>query len=54
MIDRVFGLLTLVVILAMVAVIFSKRATTAKVLSSGLSGFSGLIKAAASPVTSVK
>ena len=51
MIDKAISVLSLTVILAIVAVLVSKRAQTANVLSGLLKGMSGLIKAAQSPVT---
>jgi hypothetical protein len=50
-IDRAIGVLVVIVSLAMLAVIVSKRSQTAKVLDSLLGGLSKLIGAAVSPVT---
>ena len=51
MVDKGIGVLIAIVGLAALAVIVSKRSNTAKVLDSLLSGFSGAVKAAVSPVT---
>lgn len=51
MIDKAIGVLIAIVGLASVAVVLSKRSDTARVLDSFLSGFSGTIRAAVSPVT---
>ncbi len=50
MVDKALGIFIAVVGLAGVAVVVSKRSDTAKVVTSLLSGFSGAIKAAVSPV----
>lgn len=50
-IDKGIGLLAMVVGLAALAVVVSKRSDTAKVLSAFLQGFTNLIKGAVSPVT---
>jgi hypothetical protein len=52
MVDKGIGVLIAIVGLAGLAVIFSKRSNTAKVLTALLSGFTGAIKGAVSPVTS--
>jgi PRD1 phage membrane DNA delivery len=44
--EKVIGVFILIVWLAMVSVIFSKRANTAKVLEAFLKGFSNTIKTA--------
>lgn len=51
MVDKTIGVFIAIVGLAAIAVIVSKRSNTAKVLDSLLSGFSGAVKAAVSPVT---
>jgi len=51
MIDKGIGVLIAIVGLASLAVIVSKRSDTAAVLSALLSGFSGSVRAAVSPVT---
>ena len=51
MADKALGVLIAIVGLASLAVVVSKRSNTAAVLTSALSGFSGSIKAAVSPVT---
>lgn len=51
MADRAIGVLIAIVSLASLAVVVSKRSDTAKVLDSFLSGFSGAIRSAVSPVT---
>jgi hypothetical protein len=51
MADRAIGVLLTIVVLAMIAVIVSKKSDTAKVLTSLLGGFSSSIRAAVSPVT---
>jgi hypothetical protein len=51
MADRALGVLIGIVGLAGIAVVLSKRSNTAAVLTSALSGFSGAIRAAVSPVT---
>ena len=51
MIDRAIGVLIAIVGLASLAVIVSKRSATASVLNALLSGFSGSIRAAVSPIT---
>lgn len=49
--DKAIGVLIAIVGLAGLAVIVSKRSNTAAVLTSLLSGFSGAVRAAVSPVT---
>ena len=49
--DKFIGLFALIVFLAALAVVVSKRSNTAAVLTSFLNGFSSNIKAAVSPVT---
>lgn len=49
--EKIIGVFTLIVTLAIIAVLVSRRANTAKVVTSVLSGFSGAVKAATSPVT---
>lgn len=51
MIDKGLGVLIAIVGLASLAVVVSKRSNTAKVLTALLSGFSGAVRAAVSPVT---
>jgi len=51
MADKALGVLIAIVGLAGLAVVVSKRSDTAKVLTSLLSGFSGAVRAAVSPVT---
>lgn len=51
MADKAIGVLIAIVGLAGLAVVVSKRSDTAKVLNSLLSGFTGAIKGAVSPVT---
>jgi zinc transporter ZupT len=51
MADKAIGILLGIVSLAALAVVVSKRSNTASVLTSLLGGFSGAIRAAASPVT---
>jgi hypothetical protein len=51
MIDKGIGVFVVIVGLAALAVIVSKRSNTAKVLDSLFGGFSGAVKAAVSPVT---
>lgn len=51
MIDRGIGVLLAIVGLASLAVVISKKSDTAKVLTAFLDGFSGTIRAAASPIT---
>lgn len=50
MADRAIGVLLAIVGLASLAVIVSKRSNTAKVITAFLSGFSGAVKAAVSPI----
>lgn len=50
-IDKIIGIFTLIVVLAIIAVVFSKKANAANVISASLNGFSGAVRAAASPVT---
>lgn len=49
--DKLIGLFSLVVFLAALAVVVSKRSDTAKVLTAFLNGFTNAIKGAVSPVT---
>lgn len=51
MVDKTVGVLTLIVGLASLAVIVSKKSNTAAVLNASLGGFSSLIRSAISPVT---
>lgn len=51
MADKAIGVFVALVGLAGLAVVVSKRSDTSKVLTSLLSGFSGAVKAAVSPVT---
>lgn len=51
MVDRTIGVLIAIVGLASLAVIVSKRSDTAKVLTALLTGFSGTVRAAVSPVS---
>jgi hypothetical protein len=51
MVDKVIGVFTLIVILAIIATVVSKKANAANVISALLNGFSGSLKAASSPVT---
>lgn len=51
MADKAIGVLIAIVGLASLAVIVSKRSDTAKVVTSLLSGYTGAVKAAVSPVT---
>lgn len=51
MVDKAIGVFITAIGLAALAVIVSKRSNTAKVLDALLGGFSGIIKAAVSPVT---
>ena len=51
MADKAIGVIVTIVGLASLAVIVSKKSNTAPVLTSLLSGVSGLIRAAVSPVT---
>lgn len=51
MVDRAIGILTAIIGLAALAVIVSKRAQTANVLTALLSGLSKTIQSAVSPVT---
>lgn len=48
--EKVIGVFSAIVVLAIIAVLVSRRAQTAKVITAGLSGFSGAIRAAQSPV----
>ncbi len=50
MVDKALGVFIAIVGLAGLAVVVSKRSDTAKVLNSLLSGFSGAVRAAVSPV----
>lgn len=50
MVDKALGVLIAIVGLAALAVVVSKRSDTAKVVNSLLSGFSGAVRAAVSPV----
>lgn len=49
--EKIIGVFTLLVMASIIAVLVSKRANTAKVVTSVLNGFSGAVRAAASPVT---
>jgi hypothetical protein len=51
MADKALGVFIAIVGLAGLAVVVSKRSNTAKVVTALLSGFSGSIRAAVSPVT---
>jgi len=51
MFDKVIGVFVWIVVLAIIAVVVSRRAQTAAVLKTLLSGFSGAITAAQKPVT---
>jgi hypothetical protein len=50
MIDRAIGVFIAIVGLASLAVIVSKRSDTARVLNALLTGFSGTVRAAVSPI----
>ncbi len=50
MVDKALGVFIAIVGLAGLAVVVSKRSDTAKVVNSLLSGFSGAVRAAVSPV----
>lgn len=51
MLDKAIGALIALVFLAALAVVVSKRSDTAKVVTSLLSGYTGAIRGAVSPVT---
>lgn len=51
MVDKGIGVLIAIIGLAGAAVVVSKRSDTAKVLTALLSGFTGAVKGAVSPVT---
>lgn len=51
MVDKAIGALTVLVGLAALAVVVSKRSDTARVITSLLSGYTGAIRGAVSPVT---
>jgi hypothetical protein len=51
MVDKAIGVFIAIVGLAAIAVIVSQRSNTANVLQALLSGFTGSVKAAVSPVT---
>lgn len=51
MADKAIGVFIAIVGLASLAVVVSKRSDTAKVVSSLLSGFTGAVRGAVSPVT---
>ena len=51
MVERVIGVFIFIICLAGLAVVVSKKSDTAKVLTSLLSGFTGAIGKAVSPVT---
>jgi hypothetical protein len=51
MADKAIGVFIAIVGLAALAVVVSKRSDTAKVLNSLLSGFTGAVRGAVSPVT---
>lgn len=51
MADKAIGALVALVGLAALAVVVSKRSDTAKVINSLLSGYTGAIRGAVSPVT---
>ena len=50
MADKAIGVLLAIVALASLAVVVSKKSDTARVLTALLSGFSGAIRAATSPL----
>lgn len=50
-VDKIVGVFIMIVGLAAIAVIVSKKSDTAKVLTALLNGFSSAIKSAVSPVT---
>lgn len=54
MVDKALGVLIAIVSLAALAVVVSKKSDTAKVAGTVLSGFSGAIRTAVSPVTAGK
>jgi hypothetical protein len=51
MADKALGVLIAIVGLAGLAVVVSKRSDTAKVLTALLSGFTGAVRGAVSPIT---
>lgn len=51
MVEKVIGVFIFIVGLAALAVVVSKRSDTAKVATALLSGFTGAIRGAVSPVT---
>jgi hypothetical protein len=51
MFDKVVGVFSAIVIMGVIAVVVSKKSNAAAVISASLNGFSGAVRAAASPVT---
>ena len=49
--DKIIGVVSLIIGITALSVIVSKRSNTAKVLDSLLSGIAGLQRAAVSPIT---